>query len=646
MLFQITNGTISGLQKVDDSNWDVTISPSSVEAELTISFIHQKRCGQSLALCTSSGHTVDSVLSATVSGSIVISIEDASANENTDSTIDFTVSLSRPSVNVVTVSYATEDGTATAGQDYTSKSGTLTFNANETTKTVSVSLLSDSVNEGNETFKLKLSSPTGNAVLTDSEAIGTIENTDPLPSAWLSRFGRTVGSQAVDAISSRMGAPTGNRVVIGGVEMPMTEERKEANLQNIHQEFESSRSHWDEQGDEKNRTMTLEELALGTSFKLSDEDESTGRTWSAWGQFSRDNFKGKEGELNLEGEVTTGFLGADLASGNWRKGVAISNSKGEGNFNSSSDAEDKGKVESNLTSVYPYVSYESGENSSIFGMLGIGKGDVTLTQQNNQSTKADTSMRMVAVGAKGPLLSQREGDGVDVILQTDGMYLRMSSEATEGMESSEADVTRFRLTLDSSKNFDVGRGKLTPSVQLGVRHDGGDAEEGMGLEVGAGVRYVSDGFTLEAKTRKLLVHEDSNYEERGASLTLRVDPETSSGRGLSLSVSSTWGEPSSSGVNSLWSAEGPHQFGSDGSKAQNRLEAEIGYGVFSPFKKLLGVLTPYFGLSRGDSNRVTRTGTRWKISSNANLELELSRTKGEGSKEDDDKVIIQGGFRW
>ena len=202
----------------------------------------------------------------------------------------------------------------------TSKSGTLTFLAGETSKTVSVSLLSDAIDEGNETFKLILSSPTGNAFLADGTATGTIENSDPMPKAWLSRFGRTVGGQAVEAISERMGAPTENRVVVGGVEMSMTEETKGANLQNIHQQFESSRGNWDEQRDEKNQTMTLGELVHGTSFNLSGEDESTGRTWSAWGQFASDNFKGKEGDLDLEGKVNTGFLGADLTSENWRGG--------------------------------------------------------------------------------------------------------------------------------------------------------------------------------------------------------------------------------------------------------------------------------------------------------------------------------------
>ena len=451
----------------------------------------------------------------------------------------------------------------------------------------------------------------------------------------------------MDAISSRMGASKENRVVVGGVEMSMTEETKGANLQNIHQQFESSRGNWDEQRDEKNQTMTLEELIHGTSFSLSGEDEGTGRTWSAWGQFASDTFKGKEGDLNLEGKINTGFLGVDSASGNWRGGMAVSTSKGEGTFHSleNDSVGNKGEVESSLTSVYPYVGYEFGENKSIWGILGMGEGDVTLTQQN-RFTKADTSMYMGAVGAKGSILSQSEGDGMDMTLQTDGMWVQMSSEKTTEMVSSESDVTRLRLTLDSSKNFKVGEGVLTPSFQMGVRHDGGDAEEGMGLEAGGAFRYVEGGIALEGSLRKLVAHE-SDHEEWGASAALRVDP-GQSGRGLSLSILPTWGESSSSGVNSrLWSAEGPHQIGRDGFEAQNRLEAEIGYGVFNPFKKLLGVLTPYFGLSMGDNNRVTRTGTRWKISPNANLRLELSRTKGEESKEGDDKAImLQGGFQW
>ena len=543
--FTVTNGSIKNARRLSrpaNQRWEISVQPSNNNS-ISVGLPPTGDCSASGAICHSDGRKLSNGRASSIQGPVGISVANANANENTDSTIDFTVSLSRSSTSTITVNYATQDGTATAGQDYTSKSGALTFTAGETSKTVSVSLLSDDlIDEGNETFTLRLSNPS-NAFLSDSTATGTIENSDPMPSAWLPRFGRTVGSQAVDAISSKMGAPTENRVEIGGVEMSLQEETKGVSQwDDLHKQFKSLDDQTD--SNSNNQTMTLEELIHGTSFNLSGENESTGRTWSAWGQFNSDNFKGKEGDVNLEGKVNTGFLGADLASGHWRGGVAVSNSKGEGSYRSlkNDSVENKGEVESNLTSIYPYFGYEFDENKTIWGTLGIGEGNVTLTQED-RTIKTDTSMYMGAVGAKGSLLSQSEGDRMDMTLQTDGMYLQMNSDATEGMASSESDVTRLRLTLDSSKNINVGEGVLTPSFQMGVRHDGGDAEEGMGLEAGGAVRYAAGGLTLEASLRKLVAHEESSHEEWGASAALRVDP-GQSGRGLNLSIFPTWGEPS------------------------------------------------------------------------------------------------------
>ena len=239
----MTNGSIknaSRLVKRVSQRWKIVVQPNS-NSDVTITLPETQNCSAAGAVCAKDGRKLTNSTSARVQGPVGISVADASADENTDSTIDFTVSLSRSSTSTITVNYTTQDGTATAGQDYTSKSGTLTFTAGETSKTISVSLLSDSVDEGNETFRLKLSSPIGNAFLKDDEATGTIENSDPMPSAWLSRFGRTVGAQAVDAISSRMGASTENRVVVGGVEMSMTEETKGVTYQldDLHEQFKS-----------------------------------------------------------------------------------------------------------------------------------------------------------------------------------------------------------------------------------------------------------------------------------------------------------------------------------------------------------------------------------------------------------------------
>ncbi len=87
-----------------------------------------------------------------MAGPAGLSVADAEAEENVDETIEFTVSLDRAASRTVTVDYATSDGSATAGTDYTAVGGTLTFAAGERTKTVEVTLLDDTHDEGEETF--------------------------------------------------------------------------------------------------------------------------------------------------------------------------------------------------------------------------------------------------------------------------------------------------------------------------------------------------------------------------------------------------------------------------------------------------------------------------------------------------------------
>jgi hypothetical protein len=86
------------------------------------------------------------------------------------------VKLPGTSPGRISVNYATANNTAIAGLDYTRVSGTLTFNPGETTKTLAVPILSDSLLEPNETFSVNLSNP-DNARISDSSGIGTIVNT-------------------------------------------------------------------------------------------------------------------------------------------------------------------------------------------------------------------------------------------------------------------------------------------------------------------------------------------------------------------------------------------------------------------------------------------------------------------------------------
>lgn len=96
---------------------------------------------------------------------------------NDANSFDFKVRLTQASTKVVTVDYSTNDKSAKAGEDYVSNSGSLSFAAGETEKTVTVTIVSDAVGEGDEEFEFLLSNPT-NAVITGGTVLGTIRNDD------------------------------------------------------------------------------------------------------------------------------------------------------------------------------------------------------------------------------------------------------------------------------------------------------------------------------------------------------------------------------------------------------------------------------------------------------------------------------------
>ena len=178
--FVVTGGEVKTAQRQQQGSnqaWNITVEPDG-QGAVTITLPETTDCGASGAICTGDGRPLSHSLSSVVAGPVIIpavSVSDASAAEG--DAVAFTVSLSVASSQQVTVEYATSGGTATSGTDFSAESGTLTFAANETSKTVSVATTDDSAEEDNETFTLTLSSPT-NATLGDATATGTINDDD------------------------------------------------------------------------------------------------------------------------------------------------------------------------------------------------------------------------------------------------------------------------------------------------------------------------------------------------------------------------------------------------------------------------------------------------------------------------------------
>jgi hypothetical protein len=110
---------------------------------------------------------------------VVLAVADASVLEGGRGTRQnaVAVTLSQSSNAVVTVNYATSNGTALAPSDYTATSGTLTFQPGETSRTISVSIKGDRKREADETFSVQLSNAVG-ATIDDGVATVTILNDD------------------------------------------------------------------------------------------------------------------------------------------------------------------------------------------------------------------------------------------------------------------------------------------------------------------------------------------------------------------------------------------------------------------------------------------------------------------------------------
>ena len=149
-----------------------------------------------------------------------IGIGGARALESTGEIV-FPVTLGAASDRVVTVEWSTSDGTARKEEDYRGGHGVVTFPPGGTAQTIRVLLLDDMRVEEDETFTLTL----GRAVNGTSDggaATGVIEDDERTVSkAWLTRFGRTVASQAVESVSDRLTGASrrASQVMVGGQQL-------------------------------------------------------------------------------------------------------------------------------------------------------------------------------------------------------------------------------------------------------------------------------------------------------------------------------------------------------------------------------------------------------------------------------------------
>ena len=675
--FTVTGGRVTGGKRVDGRRdlFRMTVRPDS-DAAVTITLPAGRECGVSGAICTKGEprRPLTNSPSATVAGPVGIAVADARVEEGAGAVLAFAVTLSRAASGTLTVNYATSDGTATAGTDYTAASGTLTFTAGESSKTIEVTVLDDSHDEGEETLTLRLSDPSGGRV-TDAEATGTIENTDPMPRAFMARFGRTAAVHVVEQVQERMEAPRevgfeaqfagrqlrpgmvremaveflsqfapsvganragagvhhpmavspvagtgslGTPGLAGGAPMGTADELLGG--ANPMGSMPGTGGGLNRSGD-FGRGFGGGSLQTGSAFVMNRETRRGG-ILSFWSRGARSQFYGREGEISLDGRVRTAMAGADYQTGPLVAGLSLSHSRGRGGY----EGVDIGEVTSSVTGLYPWLGYQATDRISLWGVSGYGKGALRLTPGAGAALQSGLSMAMAAGGMRGKLADSVVG-GFGLALKAEALWVGTGIKGVDGPEgrlaATEAAVSRFRTGLEASRGYSFQRGlSLKPSLEVGLRRDGGDAETGAGVDLGGGL-IVSDtltGLSADVRVRMLLAHQDEGFRERGMSVSFSYNPTPQTPLGFMAKLTPSWGGQATSGAQALWGQETMAGMAHGGVASGSRLQAELGYGM-PVGGRLVG--TPRFGIGTSEHGRDYRLGYGMTVAERGAMSFEL-----------------------
>ena len=429
----------------------------------------------------------------------------------------------------------------------------------------------------------------------------------------LPELSRALWGSALDAVTGRLESPDAAApTAAGGLEAAATFAR--ANESAL------------EAGDVSWKELLGESFAFGLA---GDGEGGPGEggvvAWGSgdWRRLSRD-----EDALDWSGDAFSAHVGVDAAlRADLRAGLAASRFWSDVDYTDrSGDAAVKGSHESRMTSLTPYLGWAAGDGARLWGAAGYGWGEIEIVDEDLRARfgaqKADSRFLAGAVGGSVPVWSQGPAT----------LKAKGSAEATRWRVKDNAaaiagvkvSTQRLRLAAEGSWAYALtGGASLTPTLETGVRWDGGDGATGTGLEAGGGLSWTDPtrGLTVEAKGRALVAH-NKDVEEWGASGSMRLNPDAD-GFGLSFQLLPSWGA-SESGVTRLWDEGAAARPADGGGGNEARLETELGYGL--PAFGGAGVTTPYagFGLAQG-GERDMRAGVRLGLGAGFDLGVEAER---------------------
>ncbi len=386
-------------------------------------------------------------------------------------------------------------------------------------------------------------------------------------------------------------------------------------------------------------TLNLHDMLGRSAFVLPlTTGGDLAKNLTLWGGGDYRNIGGSGGATDWDGELFSARLGADArVSDTLLAGAALSWTDGDFEYGELAGEPGSGGGDYSLemTSIAPYVGWSvlPGGRLNLWATAGYGWGEVAITDTvaQNAETIEDTqtseaTLKLVGGGVSARVLESNLGH---VRLKGEIMQTSMELEGRDFIEALTVEARRARFSVAAGKTYTSADGaRLTPTVEVGLRHDAGDGRTGTGAEVGGELSYTDpyNWLTLDTQGRVLLGH-NGGYDDWGIGAIFTLKP-TPGGQGLALRLTPTYGQTVTNTAQ-LWDQNAAALTGTDAAALGQRMNAEVGYGLAMADGQSL--LTPYGNMTWGQRTRAYRLGSRLTLASGLNLSLESRRGETLGA---------------
>ena len=377
-----------------------------------------------------------------------------------------------------------------------------------------------------------------------------------------------------------------------------------------------------------NKSWHLDRALGNSSFVMPMTSQNMISRLTLWGGGDYRNLSGETNTLDWDGDILSYRVGADAqVSDRVLAGVAVSWQSGEFDYaDNTTSTTGRGAYEVEQTSVHPYLGWTTADGRlSLWATLGYGFGDVVLDDPDIDTQTSDLITRSVAVGGSGDLL---QAGATTLRIKGQLQHTQVEVEGnTDLLRELTLDARRIRVALEGTHEYQFANGaRLAPTVEVGLRQDGGDGRTGSGAEVGGGLRFTDTvhGLTVESRGRVLLAH-SGNYQDWGVGGTIRFAP-GQAGRGMAFSLVPSYGATASR-VASLWAQElavSPTANAASPTPRNGKMDVDLSYGL--AWAGADALITPYSRLSLTNTDtHAYRVGSRLQMQDGLAFNLEALR---------------------